>query len=129
MRRHLRIKSTFSKVSLIKSRPLRGVSLLLLSNKSKIDKASHIMLHWVPSVCSLDNYCCKRIPPRVNALPSYPYDQGRMLGACPLKSRWSSLTYRLSRDEKQCSSSTMSPWLSRNSSKNESQTWDPNPIL
>jgi hypothetical protein len=31
----------------------------------------HITLQMVPSLNSLGNYCCKRIPPRVNSDPSF----------------------------------------------------------
>ena len=78
---------------------------------------SHTNPHRVPSVDSLDNCCCRRTPLRVSAPPSYPYDLGHMLVACPLKPVWSSPTDHLSVDEKRCSSSTMSPWPSGKSSK------------
>ena len=81
--------------------------------------ASHTMPHMVQSVCSPDNCCCRRIPLRENALPNYLENPGRMPVACPLKSRWSSLTDRLSEDEKQCSSSTVFLWLAGNSPINE----------
>ena len=58
--------------------------------------ASHTMTHMVPSVYSPDNCCCRRIPLRESALPSYPYAPGRMLVACPLIPVWSSLTDHLS---------------------------------
>ena len=43
-----------------------------LSNRSKIDMASYIVPHRVPSIYLPDNCCCRRIPLRINALPSYP---------------------------------------------------------
>ena len=64
------------------------------------DTTSHAMAHRVPSVCSPDNYCCRRIPLRVNA---------------PLKFGWSSLTNCSPEDENMCSSSNVSLWLARNS--------------
>ena len=50
---------------------------------------------WVVTY-SPGNCCCRRIPLRESALPSYPYDSGRMLAACPLTPVWSSLTDYLS---------------------------------
>ena len=61
-------------------------------------------------VYSPDNCCCRRIPLRASAPPSYPYDLGHMRIACPLKLVRFSLTDHLSTDETICSSSTVSLW-------------------
>ena len=57
---------------------LRGVSNQVRTrrgsptyNKSEIDKVSHKVPHRAPSVCSPDNCCCRKIPPRVNDHPNY----------------------------------------------------------
>ena len=78
---------------------------------------SHTRPHRVPSIYSPDNCCCRRIPLRVSAPPSYPYNPRSMLASCPLKPVWFSPTDHLSTDGTQCSSSIVSPLPYGNSSK------------
>ena len=51
-------QSTFLKLSLTKSRPIVGLFPTFVQQTGD-DKAFHIVPHKVPSVCSLDKYCCR----------------------------------------------------------------------
>ena len=95
MRRCYRIKLTFSEVSRIRSGSVMELSPTSIQHIGDLN-ASHTIPHMLPSIYSLDNCCCKRIPLRAHALPNYPYDPERMLTACPLTPVWSSMTDHLS---------------------------------